>query len=480
MKRISFILALLVIGCSQAYAAGLIGIIRTSKALQKLEERVRQQQQGTVTSPPAPANHGPEITFFAPTGENVSPENVSISWLVTDPDGDAVTSNLWFGTSALNLIGQNLTTNSYYIGNLNWATTYQVKLECCDSKGSSTSREWSFTTAPIPNNPPTIFSLVANPSTVLPEETSTITCVASDSDGDTLTYSYSATGGVIVGSGFEVVWIAPTEGQYTIICVVSDGKSASQGSVTVTVVGPNQPPVITSLTVSPSTIYRNQVATVTCQASDPDGDTLEYVWSCDAGTLLIQGTPGPIVQWQAPSEGTYTITCKVRDVKGGVDEKSVNIAVVVQTIFHLAGKAKRVSGGEIYFDNVLYNSETGSITGYAWSPTMGTISFQPEDLQDVPWAGPYGTITYCRIRPDGKGIGWGKFITQPEEGYPKESLMSVSSDSTGGQIQYGITLDFTTGRFDGWAWDTRWNGSYISWGKYYGEEWGVYIKDWTP
>jgi len=39
------------------------------------------------------------------------------------------------------------------------------------------------------NNTPTISSLTADPETVAPGHTCTITCTATDPDGDTLTYS---------------------------------------------------------------------------------------------------------------------------------------------------------------------------------------------------------------------------------------------------------------------------------------------------
>jgi len=397
MKRISFILALLVIGCSQAYAAGLIGIIRTSKALEKLEQRVAEAQQGTVTPSPA-VNHAPEITSFSPSGENVSPQNITISWGVVDPDGDAVTCNLWFGTNTLTLLASNLAATSYFVGNLLWNTAYQVKLECRDSKGSSTSREWSFRTAPMSTN---------------------------------------------------------------------------------------QPPVIESLSVSSSVIFRNKIATITCSASDPDGDSLEYQWRCDAGTLLIQGTPGPIVQWQAPSsEGTYTITCKVKDPYGATDTKSIKVLVdrrlpLGGTIY---GKGELGNGGfgqnpgEISMEGVYYDPDTGLLSGYAWGPTVGTLSFQLEDLQNPPIAGPLGTITYCGIRPDGKLIGWGRFINFPDTPEEHRCWLSVSSDSDGSPIKYNVVFNKTTGKFDSWSWGDGWG--WINWGSYYGSQYGVYIKDW--
>lgn len=76
----------------------------------------------------------------------------------------------------------------------------------------------------------------ADPATVATGGTSAITSLASDPDGDTLTYAWSADGGVITGSGSTVVWTAPaTVGTYAITCKVSDGKLESSMQVSVSV-----------------------------------------------------------------------------------------------------------------------------------------------------------------------------------------------------------------------------------------------------
>lgn len=89
------------------------------------------------------------------------------------------------------------------------------------------------------NNAPAIVSLTATPDDVGMGGSSTIVCVAADADGDTLTYSWTATGGTFNGAGDTVVWIAPNEeGTFTITVTVTDGKGgAATASAQVTVVG---------------------------------------------------------------------------------------------------------------------------------------------------------------------------------------------------------------------------------------------------
>ncbi len=64
-----------------------------------------------------------------------------------------------------------------------------------------------------------------------------IDCVASDPDGDGLSYQWSAERGRIVGQGPVVEWLAPTAcADYIVTVTVTDSKGAEASqSVTITV-----------------------------------------------------------------------------------------------------------------------------------------------------------------------------------------------------------------------------------------------------
>jgi hypothetical protein len=55
-------------------------------------------------------------------------------------------------------------------------------------------------------------------------ETYEISCIASDPDKDSLIYTWSATGGKIIGDGATIPWICPGGSQSTISVVVSDSR----------------------------------------------------------------------------------------------------------------------------------------------------------------------------------------------------------------------------------------------------------------
>jgi uncharacterized protein (TIGR02145 family) len=99
----------------------------------------------------------------------------------------------------------------------------------------------------IVNNPPTISSLIANPVEIGVNGNSSITCSATDSDFDILTYSWTTTGGYIGGEGSNVIYNAPnTPGNYVITCIVSDGNGGTAiETVSVIVNGP--PGMVTTI-----------------------------------------------------------------------------------------------------------------------------------------------------------------------------------------------------------------------------------------
>ncbi len=190
------------------------------------------------------------------------------------------------------------------------------------------------TTTPTADNPPVITSLSPSTSNVAPGGSSTITCVASDADGDTLSYTWSATGGTISGVGSIVTWVAPAiTGTFTIsVTVADDNAETAAASCYVTATtrsAPGEtadnPPVITSLTPSPSNVAPGESSTMTCVASDADGDTLSYTWSATGGTIAGVGSTAT---WVAPAvTGTFTISVTVADGGTGTATASCYVAV---------------------------------------------------------------------------------------------------------------------------------------------------------
>lgn len=106
----------------------------------------------------------------------------------------------------------------------------------------------------LPNSgsaPPTsdkvhrITSLVADPVVTEPGETSRISVEVDNPSGNSLKYTWQASGGNISGTGAQIAWEAPaTEGDFTISATVTDSKnrSASASVVISVVASPSSPP----------------------------------------------------------------------------------------------------------------------------------------------------------------------------------------------------------------------------------------------
>jgi hypothetical protein len=213
---------------------------------------------------------------------------------------------------------------------------------------SSPAKEPASAAAPVvtqqqepANDAPVIASLIADLQ-VQPLGKTQVVCDAIDANGDNLTYRWTATDGTITGSASTVTWTAPQKaGSYMITVVVNDGKGGvSKKDVIVTVPDkPNNAPVIEGIKFQrpghlPTTIKPNmtekekdknpdpviriyETADITCIASDPDNDKLDYAWMATAGKInSVPGKPES-VQWIVPGAGgTYKVTCEVSDPRG--------------------------------------------------------------------------------------------------------------------------------------------------------------------
>jgi hypothetical protein len=190
-------------------------------------------------------------------------------------------------------------------------------------------------TTPVPtgNQPPVISSLLAQSEQIYPSAKTEVQCVAQDADGDRLDFKWACTGGNFSGAGPIVIWNAPPNyGTYTITVTVEDGKGGSmQASLPITV-GANQSPAISELVANPSGILYGGSTTLTCIATDPDGDVVRYSWSASEGSITGVGNK---VTWVAPNKGgDYNVTVVVSDGKGGetIGNVMVTVSAAVRTV----------------------------------------------------------------------------------------------------------------------------------------------------
>lgn len=189
-----------------------------------------------------PVNHPPTVNCTADKSSVYldSSDTVAVSCNGSDPDNDPLTYT-WSSTCG-RVDGTGPQVRWLSAGVPVGSCTITAKVD--DGRGGSASSSVNVSVEPKPNHPPTI-SCSADRTSVFAGEKVHITTNASDPDGDPLTYTWSANGGQVVGSGaaadFDTTGLAP--GNYTVTVRVEDGRGgAADCSSTIEVKAVPPPP----------------------------------------------------------------------------------------------------------------------------------------------------------------------------------------------------------------------------------------------
>ena len=161
------------------------------------------------------------------------------------------------------------------------------------------------------NRAPVIASLTASPTEVAPGGVSTVTCGASDPDGGAFTYTWTASGGTLSGSGASVRWTAPrVGGSYRVTVRVSDGTADATATETIQV---HEPPSITEASLTPSELrFTGGTVTITVKATD-DGTVAQVA-------AVVDGPPGASMLDLAASGDHYEATYPASANPGPTDD----------------------------------------------------------------------------------------------------------------------------------------------------------------
>ncbi|MEO5935710.1 MAG: OmpA family protein [Terriglobales bacterium] len=190
---------------------------------------------GSFGPPPPP----PAAACSAQPTEVMAGEPVSVTATPSNFNPKRTVSYAWSGTG-VTVTGTTATAN---VDTANLAPgSYTVKANLTDGRKGMAECTASFTVR-APRGPSITCS--ANPSTVRPGDSSTITSQGNSPDGRNLTYSYTATGGTISGTGTSATLstAGAEPGSITVNCNVQDDRNMSAASSTmVNVEAPPPPP----------------------------------------------------------------------------------------------------------------------------------------------------------------------------------------------------------------------------------------------
>ena len=284
----------------------------------------------------------------APTAKiSVSPEPASTTLTTateitlngggsSDPDGDTL-EYVWSQPS-----GQGIELSSLSSASTSFtaaeAGTYSFTLTVDDGEFAS-SAEVTLEITQANSAPTAKISVSPEPASTTLTTATEITLNgsgSSDPDGDTLEYVWSQpTGQGIELSSLSSVstsFTAADAGTYTFTLTVDDGEFANSAEVTLNIVQANRAPTA-KISVSPepaSTLLTTatEISLDGGGSSDPDGDTLEYVWSQPTGQgIELSSLNSASTRFTAAEAGTYTFTLTVDD---GEFDDSADIEIEVQ------------------------------------------------------------------------------------------------------------------------------------------------------
>jgi hypothetical protein len=172
------------------------------------------------------------------------------------------------------------------------------------------------------NTWPVVTDVTADPTRVDAGQTLVLNVVATDSDGDVLTYLWSSTCAGTFSSATAhdpsfTLTAVPANNVCTFAVAVQDGKGGGDTGSIVIAAGPPPavflPPAVVAIYQSAEKAAAGQAITMSVQAADPNGVALSFAWATSEGSLgqpnTVGGTSG--IVWTAPTPFTTSATVQV-------------------------------------------------------------------------------------------------------------------------------------------------------------------------
>lgn len=248
---------------------------------------------------------------------------------------------------------------------------------------------WSYNAASAPNSPP-VLSVIGNRT--LAEDTSlSVSLSATDSDGDTLTYSLGANsttlGASISGTTLSINPTSNFNGSGTLVVQVSDGTDTDSETITVTVSAVNDAPVLSA--VGDQTVAEESTNSITLSGTDVDGDTLTYQLDSATASLGASLTGNSLsISPVANFTGAGSVTVSVSDgsltdnetfsvTVSNINDAPVIAAISDQTMTEDASLDVTLSATDVDGDTLTF-SVTSAASEVNATISGNTLSFTPD------------------------------------------------------------------------------------------------------
>ncbi|WP_417040653.1 cadherin domain-containing protein [Cylindrospermopsis raciborskii] len=303
----------------------------------------------------APSFANPTATFS--TAENTTTVEIITA---TDPDaGDTLTYTLSGADegkfnidSSTRLLSFKTAPNFEVPGSAAGSNTYSVTVTATDGGGLTTTQAVTVNVTDVPEvgNPPVITS--SSTFSVAENSTQVGTIIATDADGNTLTYRISGgadqslftinanTGAFsfVNAPNFEVPTDVGINNVYNLQIQVTDGNNPVTQDLIINVTNVNEAPSFTNTTATFPVAENSTTVGTIDPATDPDaGDTLTYTLSgADAGKFNIDSStrllsfktpPDFEAKGSAAGSNTYSVTVTATDGGGLTTTQAVTVNV---------------------------------------------------------------------------------------------------------------------------------------------------------
>ena len=367
-------------------------------------------------------------------------------------------------------------------GRIEWAIpsgttgTFDVEIEVSDGRGGIARQIYVIGVSDTGNRAPLISS--QPPVTGTAGVAYAYQVVATDADGDTLTYTLlNHPAGMTISSAGKVEWAIPANlaGEVDVEIEVSDGRGgAAQQGYAISVAGSgNRAPRITSSPVTTANIGSLYVYDV--RASDPDGDTLSYALTTNPTGMTISAAGR--VEWTASAaqNGYHDVVLTVSDGRGGVAIQTYTVYAQLAT-----NRPPRISSTPIYRGkpgvsyqyNVIATDPDGDALTYALTQGPAGMTMSATGL--VSWSTPVNgnhDVVVTVSDPHGAYVSQSYVLKIGANTGPVINSIPVTTGMVGIAYRYEVQATDADGDFLTYQLTTKPTGMTVS---------GAGVIEWTP
>ncbi len=262
-------------------------------------------------------NTGSQISLLSNSNDDDG-DNLSFNWTLTGPEGSTAQ------------LASNTTANASFVPDIDGE--YSLTLTVNDGKVDSlpvNQTVLAFTPVPDVNDAPVPNFTMVNQAQINTEVTIDASSSTDDED-DPITYRLrldTPNGSTATLSATEttsplITFTPDVEGDYTVSLIASDGNQDSDEisrtltAVTEVVETPTNGAPIPVITASSRVDSGSNVSVNALNSSDPENDTLTYLWSLDtpaSSVAALSSTTNAETSFFADRDGTYVVNLTVND-----------------------------------------------------------------------------------------------------------------------------------------------------------------------